>query len=150
MARNDFMSEEKAGFTIEQVGGSMSNAYRYAMDGRAPGGAALPLWQDLDELVQAAWVEAAKHVAEIFDEGVSIAVSLAAKSVYEHFCRVIGGGAVAIPFEATRPIDQMAWQAVVRHALNVMSMENGDDIESHEMVWREWVSKRVPQLEAAL
>ena len=143
----DFMSEENKGYTIEQIGGSMFNAFRYAMDGRMANNQPIVPWQDLDERAQEAWTEAARQVAEMFQDDVGVVVSEAAKKAYETFCRVIGGGAVAVTYEAIRPVDKVAWQAVVRHAVNVMGMDDNEDLESHEMTWRDWVKQRCPQLE---
>jgi hypothetical protein len=141
------MNEEVEGYSIAQVGASMFNAYRHAMDGKQANRAPFPAWHDLDETGQMAWYEASKRVAEMFEDQLDVSVTAGAKTVYETFCRVLANGAVPIPFETIRKIDQVAWQAVVRHALNVMSLDRGEDLEGHEMAWRDWVKQRCPELE---
>ena len=117
------------------------NAFRYAMKNQGPRDQALPSWGELPEEAQDGWLRAVVVTSASVEEVNNPLWSDLAKAAFETYARK------AITWTTLEPRQQLAWQAAVRHLVNVLDLEDPFDVDIEEMEsrWFSWVEAKLLQ-----
>jgi len=131
--------EQREDISFDALTETLYNAWRYAM--ADPN---VPAYGQIDnDRLQVAWMEMAQRLADVIEQFDSVPLSAAmlAKQMHEHWA-----------LQANQPVEQtdrerLAWEAVIRHAFNWLSMEEAErtNTETHERHWQKWVNEKLQQ-----
>src|SRR5438128_142556 len=127
------------GFQTWQVACSGYNALRHALDGVDRMGRKMPEFADLPQDEQDAYDVTAQLVEEQAEGWSGHPAADWAIRAYE-FWRV--NASSSFEWKALPPKDRAAWEAFVRHVVNVLQMEPGDELSEHEERWAGWAEKQ--------
>lgn len=141
--------DDEVTFNANVVGLSAYAAYRWAMNLAGPNGERLPQKDELNEALQSIWGITANFAMQSIDGAAEVPFVKLAQQVYEFYSRAMTGGDILVPWDGLAERQRWAWQAVVRHIVNILSMDDprDEDLESHEKEWQPWVAKKCPVVE---